>query len=167
MAEDVNNRFRNRMVSTSTESPHSSNDRSVPNKKDEDKPREEIRGNERHILFHFFTLFSISFICGIFLIHLSLWLNSYIHAVMSPVRPFDSENTENGLYTEEYKNVTTIQHEPSETYYSSVYTQDETIKEVFMSPFYYTGTYFNPVRRNVTYHNHEGYHDFSNYSAIR
>jgi len=35
-----------------------------------------IRDHERHILFHFFALFSISFFIGVFIIHLSLWVNA-------------------------------------------------------------------------------------------
>lgn len=33
-------------------------------------------------------------------------------------------------------------HKETQILYSSVYTQDETIKEIFTSPFYYTGIYF-------------------------
>jgi len=42
----------------------------------EDEVYNGIRGHERHILFHFFLLFMASFFIGVFIIHLSLWINA-------------------------------------------------------------------------------------------
>ncbi|CAK8686035.1 uncharacterized protein LOC143464854 [Clavelina lepadiformis] len=42
-----------------------------------DRIYDGIRGHERHILFHFFALFSISFFVGVVFIHLSLWVNAH------------------------------------------------------------------------------------------
>jgi len=54
-----------------------------------------LRQHERHILFHFFTLFSISFFIGVLFIHLSIWINSnYISNYTSP--PSDKSDSTNG-----------------------------------------------------------------------
>jgi len=53
-----------------------------------------LRQHERHILFHFFTLFSISFFIGVLFIHLSIWINSnYISSYMAP--PSDKSESAN------------------------------------------------------------------------
>lgn len=81
-------------------------------------PREErlydgIRGNERHILFHFFTLFSISFFLGVLIIHLSLWINAnYFSSGAYKTPPPDSSSNQHHHHHQQQHHVTTASSAP-------------------------------------------------------
>jgi len=71
---------------------------------EEQRPEDSglLRQHERHILFHFFTLFSISFVVGVLIIHLSLWINAnYLSSVAT------TYNNDNSVVTNTLHHVTT------------------------------------------------------------
>lgn len=120
---------------------------SMSNIKNDGQRYEENRLTERHILFHFFTLFSISFILGILLIHLSLWMNSYVHTILSSPHFHEDDVTAQGACEIDRPH---NDADDAQLWYTSVYTQDPRIKRFFHYPFYYTGNYFNDMKNNAS-----------------
>jgi len=103
----------------------------------EDKIYENIRGHERHILSHFFIIFSISFIVGVLCIHSSLWLSAYLFTSEADLSSevSDYSSTQSNEY----------HHQTTQT------DQQHSILHADTKLFHYTGTYFRrPIVTNFT-----------------
>nr|CAB3263027.1 uncharacterized protein LOC100186744 [Phallusia mammillata] len=100
----------------------------------DDKVYEGIRGHERHILFHFFTLFSISFFIGVVFIHLSLWTNANILNAASQ----DQSELADGAGQDPNTNpLAASSDSPPQTN-----TEGKSLPVLLQTTFYYTGKYF-------------------------